>query len=88
MCIGNGNFEVNFCVSNSNSWGAYVLVGVKFVAANSHAGLIGFDLVRMHVTDKVGVGKFSASRDLTRFDKKIVCVPSLVLVGDSSRETP
>ena len=78
MRIRNVTVEVNFCVSNSNSRRAYVLLGVKFVAAESHADPIDFSLVGTHGTDEVGVGHFSASRDLTSFDKKIVCIPSIV----------
>ena len=70
MRIGNGTVEENFGVSNSNSGRAYVLVGLKFVAADSHADPIDFGIVGTHGTDEVDVCHFSSSRDLTRFDKK------------------
>ena len=68
MRIENGTVEVNFGVSNSNSGRLYVLVGVKFVAADSHVDPIDFGFVGTHGTEEVGVGHFSTSRDLTRFD--------------------
>ena len=40
--VGDGAVEMEFDVSDAHCWGAYVLVGVEFVAADRHADTVYF----------------------------------------------
>ena len=88
MSIGDGAVEVNFGVGYTDGRGAYVLVGVKLVTADSHLYAIGFRLSGSHCAYKVCVGDFATRRYLVWFDKKMVWVPPMTAEDERCFETP
>ena len=69
MGVGDNTVEVKLGVGETNSGRAHILVGVKAVAANSHADAVEFGFSWSHGANKIGIGDLAASRHLMREDE-------------------
>jgi hypothetical protein len=70
MGIGDDAVPVKFGVDEAHSRGADVLIGVEEIATDGHSDAPLFGFSWAVGTDELGVGDFSAGRNLVREDKK------------------
>ena len=68
--IGDDAVPVKFSVDETHSRGANVLIGVEEIATNGHSDTPLFSFTGAVGTDKLGVGNFSAGRNLVRENEK------------------
>jgi len=74
--------EMKFGVRDSYGGGAYVLVGVKAIAAYGDADTVDFGFAGAHCADNGGVGDLASCRDLVRADEEHGVVACDLLVED------
>jgi hypothetical protein len=72
-----------FGAGDTNGRGTYILIGVKFVAADCHAYAIRFSFAGVHGADKVGIGNLVSSRNVVWRNKKDGLIANNLIDGGS-----